>query len=370
MDASAISRMLGIMGAALALSALAWWMLSVQFETVTSALEVPPRPFWVTVIIVAALFFIVFALNALIALLVTERLYESLYLILFAALPFLFFSELGLYAIIPIATLLAGSYGFATGIRRDDKSRLTMSIFGSIRFSVGYVITGFLLALSVLYYGVLTTADSSAKPVESIASLATDTTHSLFERQLPGYEPNMTIDGFVLLLLNKGAETALQSADSQSSGLIDLSLEDAFIEIDPQTAASLGIPSNFDQQLKASEDYVNQLLAEQRDTVLGQQIASTRDEILSRLGVDATGDDTVSDVLDQFYVKKLDRFVGTYESLFPPLIAISVFFFLRIFHFFYQFFIQGIAYLLYRLLRAANVIRTRQETVKVVKPTL
>jgi len=365
MDRPALIKMAGLMLASLILAAISWWLVSAELTDLRGAFGVPDVGGWLKLLLASILFFISLAINSLLGLLVKLRRWEELFLLLWLVAPLAFF-PINLLTWLALVALGGGSFLTSWRLRRDDSSRRQPSIELSLRSAVWFAVTGWTIALSCLYYGQIAIQSQTIDPIDSLAEVSTRTTEQILESRLPGFTPNMSIDEFLFLLVVNQAE---QTGEAPLLGddNVAFDLDQALLQIDPAVLEQLGLPADFDTSVLQDRGELQRLFAEKKDLpVIQQQLGPLRDDLLAKVGITASGDETIHAVLLQTFTTKLRDYVGPFTRFLPPILAITIFFSLQVLNFVYRWLVIGLAILLYHLLVWTKVVRLSQEKTTII----
>lgn len=255
-----------------------------------------------------------------------------------------------------VVVLIAWALEF---INDDMHNRLTVQPLLSLPRGIPFIIIGVLTAISLLYYQQLR---SSHATTDDLSNTLIDQTVTIAERALPtlyhDYEPGMSIDQLIGAqmptadsILNEiqftNLPTTAQKQEALSKKLQDLGIDanDAAIN----TAQSQAIVK---AELEAR-------LAEFR----AQTIDATRRELEQRLGVSVSGSDSVHDVLKRLVGKQFNTYVSRWVQFVPMLLALALFFILRIFTSLFQAVVVWCGWLYLKLCRGLNLVSVTHQTV-------
>ncbi|MBI2984399.1 MAG: hypothetical protein HYY50_02135 [Candidatus Kerfeldbacteria bacterium] len=248
-----------------------------------------------------------------------------------------------------------GAERFAT----DAHSRLQLKPHLSSGWAFPTVIVLVMVVVSLLYYQQLRGATRTAS--ELSARLASQTV-GLLERFIPlltkEYRPDMTVDEVIGLQIPTAAELL---KDIQFDALNQTELEERL----RQTLASV---EGFDAQQFSLGPTANQTdLERQLETQLEQarrQLSEqVRQSLSSQFGVPISGQATAHDVLTDIVNHQFNRYLSRYVTVIPWLLAVALFFILRVFSGLFLIATTWLGWLLFWLYRHLHIIHLTHETV-------
>ncbi len=338
------------------LSVLAWWMF--QRALAVKLVELGTSTVWPVLAATFALFFLVLALAGTMSAVVQNRwTVRSLHLAIPAAYLLLF----GPSVLHLLATLLLmlGLWHFDEGIAAEARDRRTFSMRKSLRPSMNGMLTAMLLAMSLTFYGTVVQRTQLQSPVDALARTAAGPLNQILEAQVAGYNTTLTLDQFVLAQAmaqfggqeKEGAQGVTNVLGGQSDVLAP------YVERVPEATR---------MQLQNDPIALERFLTQQFGSTVSQQVAQARSTMLAQFGIQAKGNEPMSEVVTHFLSQRLRSWLGPYAFLLPPLLALSFFFSLSIFIVLYHFCIAALAGALFALCRRLRLadITAQQATVQ------
>lgn len=232
---------------------------------------------------------------------------QILYLIsLLNGLAVFIFFGFNFYSLIAFVLLLLILVHYAIKVYLETRRRIKFSLYLSMRHGLTWLVTVILIVVSLLYYHSYTQNDKQENSFRQSAINSTVSfTSSALEWQLPGYDPEMTLDDFIKILYGG---SSLQNLDVESLGL------------------SGGLAQDEVQKL------LEQQLMRSGEMLEGEMLAQTRNEFLKSFKIEAEGTDSMDAVMSKILEQYIDKFVVPYEKYFPLIIVLSLFFALSIFN--------------------------------------
>ncbi len=278
---------------------------------------------------------------------------------LVSSLAIWFFLPLQLWTGLAWVVLLAGLVvGIEQAFDHAHNSLLvrTRQVIG---ISLGFPLLMLMIATSLLYYQQLRTSTDTP---DVLASNVVDQSATTVERFLPrvrsDYRIGMTVDELLGLFIPEAGDVL---DDITSDGGQLSSDEQARLR---EQLAERGVPIE-DLQLDYSqtEEQLRVALDQQIDQFRSEIVANLREELSTTLQIELQGDDAVQAVLQTYFGRQFDRYVRDYLTWLPPLLALALFFTLRLVSIIFQWAIIMIGWIWSKILRWTNVIGIIHETV-------
>ncbi|MDD5342199.1 MAG: hypothetical protein PHI73_02595 [Patescibacteria group bacterium] len=370
-----IIKLVGL-GLVLILTSLAgWWFLGETF----GGMQFVFKPLTMTTLwnFVASLFFLLLAL-AIFGILAAVEQKRWFMVLTSAVLPMTLLVALGdsLYTLVAAGIWFLGLLQFGFKIREEKRARIKASIVKFLRNGLGLCISALLLAISISFYGAMTTKGTEGlDSVEVLSKFTANAGNQILVMQVPGYNPKMTLDEFILLLLAQGSEGAqkVEAAEEQSelnlpiggdqSSFFGLDLSGMTNELQGISPDELkaAIPPDFEEQVKKDPEYIKKVFQDIKDQMVGQQIAKAREQLVKALNIEADGDDQMGTVLEKALEAYFDDLFKPFKYLIPPILALTVYFLLQIFGFVYCWITRFLAFVVYGILRLTKFVRYEKE---------
>lgn len=245
----------------------------------------------------------------------------------------------------------------------DMHNRLAIQPLTSLSRGISYIIFSVLVTISLMYFQQLRASHSSA---EELSNSLIEQTVVITERTLPtfykDYREGMTVDQLI------GAQ--IPTADAI---LKDINF-DAFTSQAQQQQAleeklqDLGLdPSIISVDVKQGEASVRQQIDAKLMEFHAQTVDQARLELAKRLDIPLEGDDTIHDVLARVVGKQFDTYARRYVSFVPVLLALVLFFVLRVSTSLLQASVVWCGWLYMRLCRLFKLITITHQTVPAEK---
>ena len=254
-----------------------------------------------------------------------------------------------LYSLGGLAVMIVAFLLLTEAIRREAKNQIHVRVFQSSENGLRTTVLLFTIALSFLYFGVVSMRPGgSQKVLDDIGRATGSAVNTAFQIQLPGYDPNITLDEY-LLKVPENFGGLLESPAGETSGQIS---EEMRKQIPGEGLNEQVIPEAVSEEMRAAE------------------VAALRQAFNERLGIDAKGTEILSDVSMQIAQAQVDRFLGPYQKYLPPIMALSLFFLLGIFTPVFRLFIRAVSAALFFLLVRVKFIHIEKESEHVEVPTL
>ncbi|MDD5567271.1 MAG: hypothetical protein PHH01_03700 [Patescibacteria group bacterium] len=370
-----IIKLVGL-GLVLILTSLAgWWFLGETFGGVQLVFK--PMTMATLWNFIASLFFLLLAL-AIFGILAAVEQKRWFMVLTSAVLPMTLMVALGdsLYTLTAAGIWFLGLLQFGFKIREEKRARIKASIVKYLRNGLGLCVSTLLLAISISFYGAMTAKGTEGlDSVEVLSKFTANAGNQILVMQVPGYNPEMTLDEFILLLLAQGSEGAqkVEAAEAQSelnlpiggdqSSFFGLDLSGMTNELQGISPDELkaAIPPDFEDQVKKDPEYIKKVFQDIKDQMVGQQIAKAREQLVKALNIEADGDDQMGTVLEKALEVYFDDLFKPFKYLIPPILALTVYFLLQIFGFVYCWITRLLAFLVYGILRLTKFVRYEKE---------
>lgn len=192
-------------------------------------------------------------------------------------------------------------------IRSDMKSRIKFLVGRVMIVGLNGIISLVLISISFTYYGYLAD-DGSNKMLDNAVSSLVETVNDVLPGYMPFYSPDMTLDEFIV-----------------ESGSID--------ELP-------SLPSDF---------LIGEALQEVVTGAQGELLDESRQSFLDTFDIEAKGSDTMQVVTQRIVTSRVDNVIEPYQQFIPVILALSLFFILKLFQFVFRPIIQFFSYLVYKI---------------------
>lgn len=282
--------------------------------------------------------------------------------------PLFFFFNFTLYSVLSFLILLFAFFYFSHGVRKEKEDRLKCQVINFIKIHLGLTMIFCVAAVSLLFYQSLATKQESGqtKTNEAVAESAANLLNIFLETQIKTYDPNMTLDEFVLSAGQQFMEKIGPMLSEQATVEENLNQENIINEI--EAAIERGeikrsnLPPEFLAKLDQGKITAQDIIEEELTGVFQKQLTQARDDFLDKLGIEAQGTDKISEVIKKIVTKSLSEGLLSFTNYLPPLLAISLFFTLVIFDFLYVIFTKIFALLIYLVMLITKFIVIKKES--------
>ena len=304
------------------------------------------------------------------AILVPKRIW--LYpIILLSVLPLLFYFKADFYTGIVFLVLILAFIYFTRGIKAEKKDRIKFNLLNCLKVHLGITLIFCVAAVSLLFYSHLAArqAGGQTKTNEVVAESTASILNLFLETQFKDYNPNMSLDEFVLTVGQQFMEKVGPSlgedvnvTENYKTQNIVKDIEDAINRGEIQRGA---LPPEIIQKMNEGILTAQDIVAAQATDLFSKQLTAARDDFLKQLGIEAKGTDKISEVLKKIVSQKLSEGLLPFIPWLPPFLAVSLFFTLVIFDFLYVIFVKIFALLIYLLMLITKFIVIKKETKEV-----
>lgn len=270
-----------------------------------------------------------------------------------------FFLPLSLWTGLTWIIVLAGLYLGLAQAHEHAHNSLLVRVRQVIGASFGLPLLAVMLGTSLLYYQQLRI--STASP-DALANNVVEQAATTVERALPHirseYRIGMTIDEMLGLFIPR-SEDVLDDI-TPTSGQLNVAQQNQL----KQELADKGVPvEQLNLDFNQTEGQLKLAIDSQIAQFRSQIIANLRTEIGRTLRIDLPGDETVQAALQNYFARQFNTYIRDYLVWLPPLLALALFFTLRVVSIFFQWGILLLGWIWYRLLRLTRVLGIIHETV-------
>ncbi len=310
------------------------------------------------------------AFIGLTAIFINKKLFR--YLTYFFSLvgSFLFFGFSFYTLLILIIFALAFSY-FSFGIRKERNDRIKFHVLSCIKVHLMITLFICVLGVSIIFYAKLMENENGAE-INTSSALSTslgNIVNLILVSQFEGYSSDMTLDEFMLLLgeeiVSQYGGQVLEEAQVEQS----FQQENLVNQIEQAIASGQisrdqippDVLEKIDQGVLEAEDIVEAELAQ----VFTASLAEGRDDFLAQLGVEAEGNEKMSEVVKKVIEAQAETTFSSWDHLVPPVLAITLFLSLAIFNFLYVILTKIFALLIYMIMLLTGFIKVKKESKEV-----
>ncbi len=241
----------------------------------------------------------------------------------------------------------------------DADSRLQVKPHLSFGWALPTIILLMMAVVSLLYYQQLR---GSTKTADELAERLGGQTVSLAERFLPlltkDYRPDMAVDELIGLQVPTASELLKDiQFDQLNQQELEQRLREALGSVEGFPAEEFQVePATTQAEFEAALDL--QLTESRRQ--LSQEV---RKRLSDQFQVPIEGDAGMHEVLTAVVNKQFERYISKYVTVIPWLLALALFFILRIFSGFFLLFAAWLGWLLLWLYRHLHILHVGHETV-------
>ena len=238
-----------------------------------------------------------------------------------ASAPMLLFFPLTGWTFLAFAGAIGGIWWSLTQGANEVYNRLQLRPYQFLSQLAPITTTVIMAVVSVLYFQQI---HQSATSPQKLANSLVDQSVTIVEKILPAvyhaYQPTMTVDQFLVSQV-PDTSTILKTLNVNISQPVEnISLSRA-------------------------------------------ELDQSRNELAQRLGVKLRSDESMHEALVAFVNKQYQPYVNRYLNFIPPLLAVALFFLLRVISVFFQWAVMGYGWLFYRLLRLIHAVKVDHITV-------
>lgn len=284
---------------------------------------------------------------------------------------FLFFSFSPWLFVITLLLTVAFLY-YSLRVKSEVKTHITFSLAKSLHWGLSLVVLAVIISITLIFYITTTQKqrETNQEAIDSLVAEATNFANQIIPSRLEGYDPNMTLDEFVFLVsagaaeeiggrLNKEIQTAFGNPLEANNQVLVERLRAMLLQGEiTKSQLPKEIRDKLDSGNLTNEELVSSQVIQ---GIFQEEINRARDEVLKNIGIEAQGDDLMSEVIAKIIRLYAFQFLGPYEKFLTPLLALSLFFVLSFFNFFYKAIIKFLALLIYRFLLALKFVNIKHE---------
>lgn len=276
-----------------------------------------------------------------------------------SSVPLWFFFPFSLWTGITWLVVLAGvSIGLEQAHDHAHNS-LLVRVRQVLGVSLGLPLLAVMIGTSLLYYQQLRT---STKTPDILANNVIDQAATTVERLLPNvrseYRLGMTVDELLGLFIPK-SDDVLKGV-SPTSGQLSTAQQNQL----KQQLSDRGVPvEQLDLDFSQTEAQLRIAIDAQIGEFRAEIIKNLRTELSRTLRIDLRGDETVQEALKGYFGRQFNTYIRDYLNWLPPLLALALFFTLRLVSIIFQWGIIVVGWAWYRLLRLTRILGVVHETV-------
>lgn len=351
----------------LAASAMLWWnyreVLTLPVSKLLSIGTVP------AVLALVFAYCATLTMVALLGLLARPALVGIVTIGIAACLPIMFFAPLPTTFLGMLVLFLAFSQ-YSLNVRREAALRRKFSVTKSIHYGMSGCIALSLIALSLLFYG--TTARDGSRTVssaETIADFSGAAVNQFLSVKVAAFNPRESLDDFFYSVLSEYVKNgALPPAPSDENISFDITNPGPSIE--QLVSADLypflaQLPQDVRRRASADPKVLQQELARAGNEAFQRQFTDLRNAFIQQVGIAATGETSMGEVVKMITGKYLTPKIKPYERWIPPLLALSLYFVLQIFSFLYVALINLFSLIVVGCLRGLRLVAVKKQTAEV-----
>lgn len=315
-------------------------------------------------------FSVFISLLALVGVLSSRRRERWTMVVLVSLVPFIFF-PLHFITVLAVLIVAVATLLYLWTVGKEARARIHFSFTRVIKADLTLTIALILIAVSTLYYGMVS---NQGNDPDQVLTHLTGSTTTIVERVLPlvyhGYSADITVDEFIRQQLPNAQKmlddfkvdpSLSREAKRQAleQKLRDLGVDPATVDVNVYLDDTERAQAQFEQSLNA-----------ELVSIQDEAIQATRDQLAQNFRVTLTGKERLADAIDMIVTQNVNRLVRPYAGVVPAILALSLFFFLWVFTFLYEYLIRGVGELLYLSLRAGKAVSIVRETVEAERLTL
>jgi len=287
---------------------------------------------------------------------------------------FLFFKPT-IWSLAGSAILVAALLGYYYNVRADSKSRIMPRALYSLTAGLSAVIVLVVIAVSLLFYSTFIDRPYTLESMRaSFRDSIVDTTIKVMKTQMSGFSGDLTLDQVIAnVVVGRIKVNFLPVSESipQDSAENDQAIEALRKALEEQALQQqTGLPATNALPLTGDSSEVVQVVTDELGEVERSIIEQVRNQLLSNLGIEAKGTDSIKDVIAKIVDKRVIGFVEPFIQYAPILFTVSLFFVLIIFSFLYRYLTRLFGLIWYGILRSIHFVALVDTVVKGKKLTL
>ena len=278
------------------------------------------------------------------------------------SLPLLIWFPIAFWTLIALGLTFMSCWLGIERLNADQHNRLAVRPQLSLgAFSITTTII--MVAVSLLYYQQLR---GSSDTSEQLANRLSGQTVDFAERLLPAiykdYQPNQTVDEFILGQFPKASDILdkINFDQIQDSREAEAKIRDelAHRELDAET---------FDVPGQVSQDQIRQQLEAELKRQEASYLRDARERAAEQIGIEIQGDEKFHDVLTRLVNKQFDQSVKRYVESIPWLLAAALFFLLKIFTGVFILSVAWTGWAFFRFYRSLHIVKIDHDMVPAEK---
>lgn len=352
----------GLAVAGVGVGLLAWFLVHQSLNLDLQMIR--ERQVWLTIAGTFAVFFLLLGICALVGILVRHRWIARGVLFAIASSYLLWFGVTP-YGLLSLGILVLGLWQWERQIKIEQAHERRVAVDRLLNYGLGLTITCFLIVLSLTFYQAQVKKSQVAeRPIDSFVHQLMPGLNTLLAGQVSFYDPEMTLDQFLIAMTVQRTKTALQPvAEETGKKKFTIGPLAALEQVSEEDAAEMrkNLPPQLRQQLEEKPEEADAILAQFVADRFTTDLAPARDQVLQQLTLPATGSTTMGDIVEQALAQQGRKFIGKYEPFIPPILALTFYFTLQIFAFLYILLIKMLTGLLFMLLKRTGFVHMAAE---------
>ncbi|MFH1207525.1 MAG: hypothetical protein V1668_02875 [Patescibacteria group bacterium] len=243
------------------------------------------------------------------------------------------FFRVNIWTLLGALVVMFGWIYWRRQVRLESKNQLKFSPQRAAAAGLSTTITILLLAVSLCYYSFLVQrTDSEAEFAERIIDGGARAVQNILDMYYRDkFSAHMPLDTFIANVGNLTAEKA---------------------------------------DIKTGQVELDRVITRGVDQAEAEAVAIARDEFLDTFKIQATGDEEMQSVVRKLVRHNTDRYLGEYMKFIPGLLALSIFFLLKIFTFVYRELIKSLSFLAFTILVWVKFLHMKKVQIEAEKISL
>lgn len=336
-----------------------WWMVSRvmagRFDVLQAHLS--------AVVISGLFFFIIFGLAGgfFLATAYGTTVWWRLVIAVVGSWSVVFFFPFSTWSIFAAMAVWIGGWVSLEQAAADGRQLIEIRPVLTMQRTVAPLLWGVMIAISLLYYQQVRGDSHSADQLaDRMIGQSISVTERFIPKIYPTYRANQTVDEFI------GAQipTADQIIGKLNFSAGTLSADEVRKQIEAQYGTNVPGLDTIQLPTQVNMDQLRSELDKQFAAIRSDAVAQTREELANRFSVTLTGKETMHQVLQDIISRQFNQSVRRYVQFVPVLLAVAVFFVLRIFTVVFQWAVMLLGWGVIRMLRIFGALRETTTTVE------